>query len=110
MNLMKRFFAIASVVQILLGGVVGALAGASKAEAKVREVAQQTVHEEWLARLEQETKKIAADAAEQAAARAVQAAVVPMIKELATHTGQDEERNKRLDRMETRIERLESKR
>lgn len=108
-SLMKRFLLITGVVQVLLGGVVGALAGANRAEARVREIAAQVIHEEWLNRLATETKNIAVDAAERAAEKAVQMSVVPLSQRQASYESRDEQRavdvERRVGKLEDKAER-----
>jgi hypothetical protein len=104
LRLMKRFLLIASVVQVLLGLAVGSVAATARAETKVREVAAQVVREEWLARLESETKRIAADAAERAAERAVASSVVPLIRESAAFHAEQNAKHDEVNRWMLRVE------
>lgn len=85
--------------------VTGGRAGRAEAAAEVRSTAQAVVRDEWLTRLEAETKRIAAEAATSAAERAVREAVTPLAIESAAHRAMDDQRHADLERRIDRAER-----
>lgn len=62
----------------VLASASGARAARAEIETQTRNIAHDVVREEWLKNLAEETKKIASDAARDAADRAIREAVVPM--------------------------------
>jgi isocitrate/isopropylmalate dehydrogenase len=105
----KKLAAVLTAANLAVG-VVGSIIGTSwKAEAKVAEVSERVVRDQWLTTLESETKRIASEAAEHAAERAVAQVlkdeVLPLDKRFDSHVAASNEvqrSNERLTRLEVR--------
>ncbi len=91
------------------GGVAVAVVASGRvarteAREETRGIARDVVREEWLTRLEAETKRIAADAASTAADRAVREAVMPWVVQQASHKSADDQRQRETERRITNLE------
>jgi hypothetical protein len=91
---------------LVLASVAGARAGHAEAATEVRVAAKDVLREEWMVRLEAETRRIATEAASAAADKAVRDAVGPVALEVAVHRAMDEQRQRETER---RVEVLENR-
>ncbi len=102
---LKRWMAAIAAAQLVVSGGLGVLAGGrvgrAEASTETRAVARDVVREEWLTRLEAETKRIASEAA---AERAVREAVTPIAIDVARADVRDAERREGLHGRGTRTE------
>jgi hypothetical protein len=105
---LKRWMLAVAVVQLVMGtGLAAAVASRTarvEAQAETRGIAQDVVRQEWLTRLEAETRRVAAEAAGAAADKAVREAVIPIAVSTASHNAMDDQRQHETER---RIEALE---